>query len=183
MDAWFRGDRTVMNDEEFETVMTEYVDTAGLFQSEEFEKVAYIHFLNNRINTVKISIRLQREFIKNFQVPYLPDLQFLMKFGYSIKWNNNIEDFSEKLNKIEQKESKYISQLEAKIKDLTDFRAKKTDKEVSPKESRGSFIRTLNSLGKIGYKIDNDKTTVEELAYMIKQQTEEVESLKSNTTT
>jgi hypothetical protein len=38
----------------------------------------------------------------------------------------------------------------------------------------------LNTLGKEGYKIDRDKTDMEELSLMIKQHSEDVELITSN---
>lgn len=173
MSALFKADRSVMSEEEFKIVYTEYVDTAGLFASEEFSKVSYIHYLNNRINSVKLAIKLQKDFIDNFDIAYIDGLPFFKKFGHTIYWNDKIS-FLKALDKIEKKEFKYISQLEKNYKELTESRIKKNRKEKTVEQTRGSFIRTLNSLGKIGYKIQQDITTVEELAWMIKQQSEEV---------
>jgi hypothetical protein len=172
--AWFNGDRSVMTNEQFEIVKTEYVDTAGLFASEEFDKVGYISFLNNRVNTITLWIRLQREFINNFDIPYIKNFNWIKKFGHNIYWDKDVEKFKQELIKIEKKEKKYFNLLENAIKELIDFRAKKNSREkVTSEPSRSAFIRTVNSLGKIGWSIDKDKTTVEELAYIIKQQSEE----------
>lgn len=172
MDASFKNDRTIMDEETFQTVNTEYIDTAGLYETEEFSKVTYIHYLNGRINSVKICVRLQREFIEEFDMPYLPGLEILKKNGHSIRWVDK-EQFMKSLELIENKEKKYLSELEGCIKNLTEYRKNKNNKEETVKISRGSFIRTINSLGKVGYKIDKDKDTVEDLAYMIKAQVEE----------
>lgn len=174
--AWFNEDRSVMTKEQFDEVYTEYIDTADLFQSEEFAKISYIHFLNNRINSIKLSLKLQRDFILTFHIPYIPGLEFLKKFGHNIVWNTTSSQihFLESLDNIEIKEKKYISKLEEAIKQLKESKAKKPKQEdATPKEARAGFVRTVISLGKMGYRIDNDKTTVEELAYMIKQQSDE----------
>lgn len=171
--AMFNNDRTVMSDEEYDIVYTEYIDVAGLYESDEFNKISYIHFLSNRVNSIKLSIDVQLKFLKEFDVPFINGFTFLKKFGYIVKWEENKQKFINKLQDIENNEKKFISQLEGKIKDLTDFREKKNKSKKPVEQNRGSFIKTLNSLGKIGWKIDNDRTTVEELAWMIKQQTEE----------
>ena len=182
MSALFKADRSVMNEDEFNIVYTEYIDTAGLFESEEFEKVSYIYYINNRINSIKIAIRLQKEFLNNFDLPYIEGLSFFKKFGHTLYWTNPKDtrdhetrrsDFFKALDKIEAREKKYITILETSIKDLTTYRLKKNKKETTVQQSRAAFIRTLNTLGKIGYKIDTEKTSVEEYAYMIKQQTED----------
>lgn len=173
MNAMFKDDRSVMDEDTLQLVNTEYIDTAGLYETEEFHEVTYIHYLNGKINSVKIAIRLQREFLEEFGVPYYKDFKIFIKNGYVVKWNNNKEDFLKTLLRIEAKETKYLSELENCIKKLTEKRAKKIKQETTVKIERGSFIRTLNSLGKVGYKIDKDKETVEDLSYMIKQQIEE----------
>jgi hypothetical protein len=178
-DAWFRNDRTLMDDDEFKTVYTEYIDTAGLYVSEEFDKVSYIHFLNNRINFVKVSCKIQREFIEEFGQPYIENFEPFKDKGYYLKWNDDKEDFLKQIERIEAQEIKYISEVEKEIKELIEIRKKRKTKNSTPKQSRESFVRMLNSLGKNGYKIDRDKTTVEDLAYMIKQQHEEIEAIKS----
>ena len=96
-------------------------------------------------------------------------------------WRNK-EDFLAQLKRVELKEAKYISKLETSIKELMDAREKREKekdknqiKKINPREN---WIRTINSLGKIGYKIDKRSTTVEDFAYMIKQQSEEYKSIK-----
>lgn len=166
--AWFKNDYSELSKDNFDIVYNEYVDTAGLYEAEEFERVTYIHYLNGRINSIKLSIALQKEFIELFDTPYL-DFSVFSKFGHSLKWKDK-KDFISQLDKVELKEKKFISQLEIKKKELLDSRKKKIAKEVTIKQTRESFVRTLISLRKIGYKIDNFKTTVEELALVIKQQ-------------
>lgn len=171
--AMFNDDRSIMNDEEYKLVYTEYIDVAGLYDEGEFHTLSYIHYLNGRINTIKISIRLQREFLIEFGVPYEPNFSSFSKYGHRLFWNNKEELFLITLDRIEKKEFKYLSKLETEIRNLKDASDRKNKNEPPPKKSRGSFIRIINFLGKCGFKIDNDKTTVEELAYMIKQQSED----------
>jgi hypothetical protein len=189
MNAWFKKDFSQMSEEHFNVAYTEYVDTAGLYETDEFERVTYIHFLNNRINSVKLGLRLQRMFLLEFDAPYQPAFSFFEEFGHYLKWTGDVGKFLADLEKIENKEKKYISVLEGKIKELNELKKNKSkkseeekdeeDKEKDMNKTREAFVRTLNSLGKIGYKIDKDTTTVEELALMIKQQQEEYESLKN----
>lgn len=176
INAMYKNDRSVMSDEEFHNVYTEYIDTTGLYDSDDFNKSAYIYYLNNRINSIKLAIRLQKEFLQNFGVPYLQELKFFNRFGHFLTWKDE-QNFLSQLTNIETKEKKYISQLEANIKQLTEKRHKKKPEEKTIEQSRGKFIRMLNSLGKANYRIDNDKTTVEELAYMIKQITEDSKNI------
>jgi len=182
INAKWKGDTTHLSFEELSEIESEYIDTAGLFESEEFHKVAYIHYLNNRKNSISLSIRLQEEFIKEFNIPYIPELKFFKKFGHIVKWNEgDIEGFIEQLRKVEYKEKKYISQLETSIKELTDLRKKRNSGEKPKEQTRGKFISTLISLGKIGYDINRNETTMEELAYMIKNQSDEAARINKQT--
>jgi hypothetical protein len=173
MNALFKGDRSVMNDEETRQCNIEYIDTAGLYETEEFNRECYIQHLTTRVNVITISLKLQRDFLEEFGTPYLPALKDLQKFGHNILWTTK-EKFLKDLIRVEKLEKSYISQLEIKIKELEDYKRKKdSGKPETIAVNRGSFIRTINSLGKIGFKIDMNSTTMEELAYMIKQQLEE----------
>lgn len=183
MNAWFNQDFSLITKEEFVLIYSEYLDTSGLFLNEDFERQGYIQHLNSRINYVKMFVKLQRDFIEYFDMPFIRDFDFFKdKYGYFLLWKNDKEDFERQLKKVEMRELKNQSQLEIKIKELENFRKSKgKDKiekpsEKSLKEGRISFIRTLNSLGKIGYIIDKNSTTVEELSIMIKQQLEENKS-------
>lgn len=183
MNAWFRNDYSIISEEEFRVVRTEYIDTAGLYDENIFQKVCYIYFLNSRINSISLSLKLQKDFLKEFDIPYKPAFSFLSKFGHRVKWNNDIDDFLQQLDKIERRESRYTSMIENEIVELKKLQkqAKINDEEEEDiKVVRERFIRTINTLGKIGYKIEYDGTTVEEMALMIKQQTEEVESMNNN---
>ena len=177
--AWFNEDRTVLNKEQFEEVYNEYINTAELFESEQFSKVSYLHYVNNRINSISIAIDLQRKFIDIFDVPFEENLKFFMKFGHKLVFKDK-HSFLRVLDRIELKEKKYISIAENTLKAIIDNKAKKIKGEFTLKQSRESFLSMLNSLGKIGYRIDKETTTVEELALMIKQQSDEVAMVKNH---
>lgn len=173
MRAWFKNDYSEISEKIFKVAYSEYIDTSERFANKEFELVSQIHYLNNRINCVKLCIIIQKEFINNFGKPYIPDFGSFKKFGYTLYWKNNINDFLLALTRIESTEKKNVIKLEAAKKKLIEERAKSNSGESSDltKESRHDFIKMLNVLGKIGYKIDKDKTTVEELALIIKEET------------
>jgi hypothetical protein len=186
MKAWFEKDYSELSHDDFQIVYGEYVDTSGLFLSDDFERQAYIYYLSERLNYVKMFLRLQRDFIVTFGKPFQRDFErFYDQHGYRLKWNDDLEDFEKQLVNVEMGQQKFETILDARIKELNQLRGKDIDERYkdSPedelKKSRISFIRMLNSLVKIGYKVDKPVTTVEELALMIKQQLEEVESMKS----
>lgn len=180
MNAQFKHDYSIISKEELKIVFTEYIDTAKLYESDEFSKVVYIHFLNNRINTIKLWIRLQKEFLNNFDVPFIEQFGFIFKkFGHIVKWNNSREDFILQLDRVEKREQKYISELENCIKILTESRLKNKSNDKSVELTRSSFIKTINSLGKIGWKIDKHKDTLEDLALIIEEQINEGKNSKT----
>lgn len=174
--AMFKGDRSVMDDETFNIVFNEYIDKAKLYETEQFAKVTYIHYLSSRNNIIKLAIKLQREFVKSFGEPCVENFDIFKSRGISIKWDGDLGDFLELLSKIEKNEMKFVSELENCIKDLMELKKRKTDKEISETIRRESWMMTIITLLKIGYKIDKDKETVEELALMILNQTEENKS-------
>jgi hypothetical protein len=173
--AKFNNDYSVMSEEDMNEAYTEYIDLAGLYETNEFNKVSYIHFLNNRINTIKISIDLQKRFIKDFGVPYLPELVLFKKLGHSLKWNNDVDKFIKSLDNVQLRENKYISELEIAIEELVDIRTKRNKKDNNVL-TRNGFIGIYISLGKLGYRISKNETTLEEMAIMIRKQIEENKS-------
>ncbi len=183
--AWFKKDYSELSKAEFDIVYAEYQDASGLFMTDDFEKQSYVYHLNGRINYVKLFIKLQREFLLEFEMPFIRDFETIKNnYGYVLKWNGDGRDFEAQLKKIEKREQKNISYLNTAIKELQDLRAanknkKKVDEDDdSLIKSRQSFIKMRNSLGKMGYIIDVTKTTVEELTLIIKQQMDDVEAFK-----
>lgn len=174
-EGFFKKNYEIFTEEQIFEAYTEYIDTAGLYETEEFQKITYIYYLDNRLNSVKLSVKLQKEFIEDFGIPYIPDIQFLKKFGHRVIWDESkgVENFISQLDKCIQRDSKYESTLKSKIKELSELKEKKNTKKSTLSQSRSSWIKTINSLGKIGYHIIKTETTLEELSWMIKQQTDE----------
>ena len=185
--AWFNEDFSEMDKDTFQQVYTEYIDKTGLYESEEFDKVSYIVFLNNRVNSVNVFLKLQKDFLQEFDLPCEHYFYFIEKFGHKIIWNGDKQNFLSQIEKIKSKENKYVSKIKNETKLLNDIRKKKNkNKELTEKDivdnkikSRESFIRTLNSLGKIGYIVDEEKTSVEQFSLMILQQKEELEEIQN----
>src|SRR6187549_3503438 len=112
--AWFKKDYSELSKEEFDIAYAEYQDTSGLFMTDDFEKQSYIHHLNARINYVKIFIKLQREFIKEFEMPFIRDFEtFKLNYGYVLYWEDDLEDFEDQLKAVERKEGKHVTSLKA----------------------------------------------------------------------
>lgn len=182
--AWFKKDRSVISEEIFPILQAEYLDISGLFLSDDFEKQAQIYNIDRKLSYVKTFIRLQRDYIEVFKMPFQRDFHILKnKYGYVLKWKGDLEDFKSQLLNIERREIKNTSYLDMKIQELKELRAKQGRKtEVTDDDllnSRHSFLRMQNSLGKVGYKIDDNSTTVESFALMIKQQLEDQDEIRS----
>lgn len=161
---WFKDSPS----EEFEKIYSEYLDLSGLFVSRQFDLLAYIYRLSNRITSIKMSLCIQREMIDVFGEPYEPGLSFFEKYHHKVYWNGDRKQFLDYLIKIESKESRFEKELAKKQKEFSESqKTKKQPKTIT--QTRHDFITMLNTLSKNGYKIDRDKTTVEELALMIKE--------------
>lgn len=174
--CWFYKDFIGANisEEEFMLCHDEYIDSAGLFATKEFDLVCDIHYLSNRINTIELSIDAQCEFIEVFGEPYKDNVDFIKKeFLYRLKWNYDVTDFLKQLEIILSKEAKYRTELKTSIKTLENDRKSRNIKEKSVNDIHIDFIKMVNSLNKLGYSIVKKETTVQELSIMLKQQEDE----------
>lgn len=165
----------------FEMIYAQYIDLSGMYQTREFELSAYINFVDNRIRTIERFIELQRLFLREFNMPFLPAFGLFKKYGHHLVWNPEYPDtdlFKKKLGQIEMKEKKYHSILNTKIKDLVEFKKKQIAGEHSLLESRKQFITTLNRLQQAKFVIDKNETSVEELALMIRDHKDQIEENK-----
>jgi hypothetical protein len=155
----------------FEIIYAEYVDLAGLYVTREFELSGYIDSLDKRIYTVKRFVSLQRTFLNEFDVPFLPGFALVKKYGHRLYWDFNHPDkdaFLKKLQQIEAGESRYQAELNKKVNELVELRKKRVKKEFTLLESRKQFITSMNRLQQQRYVIDKEKTSMEELGLMVK---------------
>lgn len=161
--------------EAYEFIHGQYVDLSGLYETREFEMTAYISSLAVRINTVHEFIRLQREFISQFDIPYVPGFYLVKKYGYTLLWDHespDIDTFLARLEKMESKEAKFKSELKRKQTELSTFQSKHQAGEYTPMESRRQFLTQILRLQQAKYVIIKNETMMEELAYAIRDQKE-----------
>ena len=165
MDAAFNSNFSIISKEEYIHINMQYMDASGLFLTREYELQISIQSMRNKINCVMLGVNLQREFIKEFGMPYLPALGEFNKYGYRLAWNSDLKEFETQLQRIEANIQSYITLANRKEKDL------KTTIEnaeiIDIKQSRAQFNKMLISLQKMNYHIDKSKTTMEDLATMI----------------
>lgn len=171
--AWLNKDYSEIPKDKFETVYYEYVDTTLAYISSHFDKVVYIRLLENRINVVSKFCHIQQLFFEEFNQPYIDKLQMLKDYGYVIKWTGDKKHFFDQLSSIKSEESSTESDLQISIKELEDLRKEEPNRpDQTEKDKRENWMVTINSLVKLGYTIDKDKMTVEELSYIIKYEKE-----------
>lgn len=153
----------------WENIHTEFIDLSGT-EIEELSIMKQIKALECDIQSMNIFLFVQEEYIRLFKTPHFDNLKTLAECGHKLQWNPEAPDpegFLKQLQKVRVKESKKTALLDLRNKELADFRKTQESKKTI-NNSRSEFIRLMNDLGKEGYQIDKSKTTVEELAIMIK---------------
>jgi hypothetical protein len=166
MSCLFENDFSVIPEDTFKDIHTEYIDISGQYESAEYEHIKTILTLSTRIELIKTYLYIEYQFLCQFERPFLPACRDLKKFGYTLTWRDDTEDFVRQLEDIEQREKKFNLQLEGEKKILEKSR-NATNEPV--KQSRKEFLKMIIDLQKQNYKIDRDKTTVEELAITISE--------------
>jgi len=187
MKCWFDNDLSVLvidgdfTDEEkrkaFELIHIEYIDLAGLYKNKEFEMLGYMNHLEAKFNVISMSIELQRKFLVEFDIPFLAGFRTFKDHGHSLYWDISNPDkisFLGMLNRIEARNKNTKVQLLEKKNELLLLQKNKVENKHTTIQSRQEFIRTLNALGKYGFQINKNETTVEELALMINDWQKEI---------
>ena len=175
IDAWFNHYFTQITKDDFDTVYSEYIDISGLYNSKEFELFTYINYLKNTIFTIKTLIASQLMFIETFHQPYIDGLHFFEKLGHKVEWDGDEKKFISKMDRISSLMRAKNTELKRKEFEFNQLKEAKKSEDKTPIQSRHEFIKMLNTFNKNGYHIDKSKTTVEELALMIKQTQDEHE--------
>lgn len=173
--AWLYKDFSGIPENEFDSVYEEYVDITGAYISQQFDKAVYIRFLANRINTISNFIKLQILFFEEFDQPFTKKFSIVEPFGYNLEWNGSKEDFLKQLENIQDSESWVDSDLKIAVKELEDLKKTEKSENVSEKEKIQNWMNCVNSLIKVGYSIDKDKMTVQELSFIIKYEKEQIQ--------
>jgi len=163
----------------WEELYTAYIDLSGMGESRHLQLMVTIHNLQVRLSFIQGWLEFQKTWTKQFKEPFIEGFKDMEKFNHRVTWDPGKPlDFIEQLKRIEAKEKRNVAELDLQMKELDELMKTKKHKEKAT--DRADFIRMLNTLGKEGYKIDRDKTDMEELSLMIKQHSEEVELITSN---
>lgn len=158
----------------WDAVYTEYIDLSGIGETQEFNLLTNIHNVQHRITQVQGYLDIQKKFFATFNEPFEPALKDLRKFGHRLTWDiGNPKQFIQQLEMCEVKEKTYVAQLDSYMKELTDLKKEGVKKITT--NGRVDFVKQMNRLGKDGYKIDKDKTDMEEYSLMIREYNEELQ--------
>jgi len=177
IDCLFNGDRSALNGGDFDKIFTEYVDLSGVGETREYDLLTSIHNVQCRITFIDTMVKVQKEFFMNFEIPFVNAFDDFRKYGHRLSWNpEKPADFITQLQRVDVIERKSIAELDAYIKELKSL---KKDGVVPDKNGRKDFIRQLNTLNKAGYKIDREKTDMEELALMIRDHNDYIRELSN----
>ena len=157
-----------LNGGDFDKIFTEYIDLSGIGETKEYDLLWSIHNIQSRVTFIAAMIDLQKKFFKEFDMPFVNAFDDFRSYGHRLKWNQEKpEEFLNQLRMIEVREKKFQAELDAKVVELQKL---KKEGVTADSNGRADFVRQLNSLGKAGFRIDKDKTDMEELALMIRDQ-------------
>lgn len=151
----------------WEEIYLEYIDISGIGITQEFDTLLAIHNIQTRINSIPRYVQVQVACWHNFKQLHPIATEKLARYGYRMP----VGDPLNYLARIEPKEKRFLHELKQKEQQLAKIRENKTQMP-NGKKDRIEFIRMLNHLG-TKYRIEREKTTVEELAIMVKDANDE----------
>ena len=162
--------------EEWADIYTQYIDKSGLGETRQLELVISIHNLQTRLSFITGWLEFQKNWVIQFGEPFIKGFDDIKQFGHRLIWEAGYPmQFLERLKLIESKEKRNYVEMEIQMRELETL--VKTGKYKEKINERDEFVRMLNVLGKDGYKIDRDKTDMEELALMVRAHGEDIEAL------
>lgn len=153
---------------DFEKIFTEYIDLSGIGETKELELMVAIHNIQTRITYIDAQVNIQKNFLHNFGMPFVNAFDDFRKYNHRLSWDpENPDQFVTQLQRVVVIEKKFHAELDTKVAELKKL---KNDGVQPNSNGRRDFVRRLNNLGKEGYQIDKDKTNMEEVALMIRDQ-------------
>jgi hypothetical protein len=161
----------------FDNIQSEYIDMAGQYESGEYYASKDAMEIELRIKVVSSLLELQKQSLAQISLPYFPAFSEFKKFGYRLKWNDDFGQFTQQLDKVESGEKKALIELDMAFKMLESYR-NKNQLSANEKPDRKEFIKLLNCLQRDKYTIDKEKTSMEDLAYMISEQRDQVRNME-----
>lgn len=157
-------------------ISVEYADLSGLSQSDELDLSRKILYLDLRVKRNSILLHIQYESLDKIGMPCIG--AFDKMNGYAFTWDNDnpdIENFREQLRAYQSNEKHYELELENALKEFMNTKHKGEENGGNIIDKRRSFLKQLNNIERDGYRIDKDKTSMEELALMVSDLTNKAE--------
>lgn len=162
----------------WDELYTKYIDLSGLGEQGQLGLHVAIHNLKIRLFRITHFLELHSKVFDLVGMPHLEHMDDMKEYGIRLSWNpGEPEMFLPQLIKIEQREKRNYVELKELEKEVEEMKEAENPKTVS---ARNSFVIMLNVLGKEGFKIDKDKTDMEELSLMVKQHSDDIAALNQS---
>lgn len=164
--CWFNKDYSEIQKEDFDVIFTRFLDISKSFSLEEAHLLSHIYHIKNRITCVDLFIAAQKLSIVVNDKPSEEHFDLMKPYGYTLTYNGSHKNFLEQLESLEAREARFQHELKSK---LEIYEKRKTKmKKNSDEDEKLDFKMLIIRLQHNGYFIDKSKTTVEELALIIK---------------
>lgn len=168
--------------EAFEAIHEEYMELSGSGSSGDYILIKQVKYLRARLESIYNFIKIHRTCIAEIGEPFHPAIADLKKLGHKLNWDPEKPDvakFLKDLDAIKRKERRTESELMNKLRALEVLQEREKGQHRSQQQQRIAFVAMVNNLGKAGYRIDKDKTSMEELGLMTRDYLAELEALNN----
>lgn len=175
MNCLFNKDYTGVDN--WDQLYTSYIDLSGLGEEGQLGLHVAIHNLNIRLKHITDFLEFQTKVYHLINMPHIPTMHDLKGYGHRLTWDPQNDNYIDQLNLVESKEKRNYVEMKKLQKEL-----KQMQDAIKPNttSARNSFLIMLNVIGRDqGYKIDRDKTDMEELSLMIKQHGDDVRAAQN----
>jgi len=152
--------------EAWEAISAQYIEAAGV-DIPEFAAMQEIHNLKVKKNGLTLLFHLQDVWIEKFAEPHVIGLEKLAKHNVKPVWRGDVADFVKQLDKAKDRNKSIDVQISEAEYSLDNIRIA-LGKEGVISDSRQDFRKLLIEVQRQGYKIDEDKTTVEDFGLMLR---------------
>ncbi|MCW3108481.1 MAG: hypothetical protein JWQ09_2987 [Segetibacter sp.] len=162
--------------EAWENINLEYLELSSGGNTAEVTAIKEVEEIKIKLETFEIYLLLQHRSMSLLGYPFFRGIKVLGdRVDFPLKWNGEREDFIKQLKKVEVRSKSLKLKLQIAESRLEAIRQVSKDKEKNKSSDsrksklREGFITILVTLPTSGYVIDRNKTTMEDLAVMIKQ--------------
>jgi hypothetical protein len=132
----FENDFSIIDEQAFKTIHAEYIDISGQYETAEYEHIKTILTLSTRIELIKTLLYIEYQCLSQFERPFLPACKDFKKFGYTLIWRDDTEDFVKQLENIEQSENRFKLQLDGERQILEKQSSKQAGQAGQTRQTR-----------------------------------------------